>query len=179
MFNSFIRSCQFISMLSLFILSLLFIQVSPSDAKDGRIGVIDIQKAVSSTKEWKKEFNSFKAKFEKEKKSIVAKEGQLKKKIQDFGKQSMLISPALKKKKEDELMKQKREFERYVQDKNEDFAKKEKEITSKILQKMVIIIKNLGKSKKFAMVLEKKVGIYFDESLDLTSLATRAYDKKK
>ena len=44
---------------------------------------------------------------------------------------------------------------------------------------MVIIIKNLGKSKKFAMVLEKKVGIYFDESLDLTSLATRAYDKKK
>jgi len=179
MFNSFIRSCQFISMLSLFILSLLFIQVSPSDAKDGRIGVIDIQKAVSSTKEWKKEFNSFKAKFEKEKKSIVAKEVKLKKKFQDFGKQSMLISPALKKKKEDELMKQKREFERYVQDKNEDFAKKEKEITSKILQKMVIIIKNLGKSKKFAMVLEKKVGIYFDESLDLTSLATRAYDKKK
>ena len=179
MFNSFFKSCQFISVLSLYILSFFFIQVSSSDAKDVRIGVIDIQKAVSSTKEWKKEFNSFKAKFEKEKKSIVAKEGQLKKKIQDFGKQSMLISPALKKKKEDELMKQKREFERYVQDKNEDFAKKEKEITSKILQKMVIIIKNLGKSKKFAMVLEKKVGIYFDESLDLTSLATRTYDKKK
>mgnify|MGYP000365237097 CR=1 FL=1 len=41
-----------------------------------------------------------------------------------------------KKKKEDDLMKQKREFERYVQDRNEDFAKQEKEITSKILQKM-------------------------------------------
>jgi outer membrane protein len=179
MFNSFFRSCQFISVLSLFILSLLFIQVSPSDAKDVRIGVIDIQKAVSGTKEWKKEFSSFKAKFEKEKKSIVAKEGQLKKKIQDFGKQSMVISLALKKKKEDELMKQKREFERYVQDKNEEFAKQEKEITSKILQKMLIIIKKLGKSKNFTMVLEKKVSIYFDESLDLTTLATRAYDKKK
>ncbi len=179
MFNSFIRSCQFISMLSLFILSLLFIQVSPSDAKDGRIGVIDIQKAVSSTKEWKKEFNSFKAKFEKEKKSIVAKEGQLKKKMQDFNKQSMVISPALKKKKADELTKQKREFERYVQDKNEDFAKQEKEITSKILKKMVLIIKKLGKRKNFTMILEKKVSIYFDESLDLTSLATRTYDKKK
>jgi len=166
-------------MLSLFILSLLFIQVSPSDAKDGRIGVIDIQKAVSSTKEWKKEFNSFKAKFEKEKKSIVAKEVKLKKKFQDFGKQSMLISPALKKKKEDELTKQKKEFERYVQDRNEDFVKKEKEITSKILKKMVLIIKKLGKSKKFTVILERKETIYFDEALDLTSLATRAYDKKK
>jgi outer membrane protein len=179
MFNSVFRSCQIISMLSLFIFSFLFIQVNPSDAKDVRIGVIDIQKAVSRTKEWKKEFSSFKAKFEKEKKAIIAKEGILKKKIQDFGKQSMLISPALKKKKEDELMKKKREFERYVQDKNEDFAKQEKEITNKILQKMVTIIKKLGKSKNFTMVLEKKVSIYFDESLDLTSLATRTYDKQK
>ena len=179
MFNSFIRSCQFISMLSLFILSFLFIQVNPSDAKDVRIGIIDIQKAVSGTKEWKKEFRSFKAKFEKEKKSIVAKEGQLKKKIQDFGKQSMLISPALKKKKEDELMKKKREFERYVQDKNEEFSKQEKEITSKILQKMVLVIRELGASKNFTMILEKKVSLYFDESLDLTSLATRTYDKTK
>ena len=179
MSNSFFRSWKFKSVLSLFILSFLFIQVSPSDAKDVRIGVIDIQKAVSNTKEWKKEFSSFKIKFEKEKKSIIAKEGQLKKKIQDFGKQSMLISPALKKTKEDGLLKKKRDFERYVQDKNEDFAKQEKEITSKILQKMVTIIKKLGKSKNFTMILEKKVSLYFDESLDLTSLATRTYDKKK
>ena len=156
MFNRFFRSCQFISVLLLFILSFLFIQVNPSDAKDVRIGVIDIQKAVSSTKEWEKEFNSFKYKFEKEKKSIVAKEAKLKKMIQDFSKQSMVLSPALKKKKEDDLMKQKREFERYVQDKNEDFAKQEKEITSKILEKMVLIIKKLGKNKNFTMVLEKK-----------------------
>jgi outer membrane protein len=179
MFNSFFRPCQFISVLTFFILFFVFIQANPSDAKDVRIGVIDIQKAVSNTKEWKKEFSSFKIKFEKEKKSIIAKEGQLKKKIQDFGKQSMLINPALKKTKEDELLKKKREFERYVQDKNEDFAKQEKEITGKILKKMVLIIKNIGKSKNFTMVLEKKMSIYFDESLDLTSLATRTYDKKK
>jgi len=179
MFNSFFRSCQYISVLSFFILSFLFIQISSSDAKDERIGVIDIQKAVSNTKEWKKEFSSFKTKFEKEKKSIVAKEVKLKKKFQEFNKQSMVLSPVLKKKKEDELTKQKKEFERYVQDRNEDFAKQEKEITSKILQKMVLIIKKLGKSKNFTMVLERKETIYFDEALDLTSLATRTYDKKK
>ena len=127
----------------------------------------------------KKNLNPLKLNLKNKKKSIVAKEGQLKKMIQDFGKQSMVLSPALKKKKEDELTKQKREFERYVQDRNEEFAEQEKEITSKILQKMVVIIKKLGKSKNFTMVLEKKMSLYFDESLDLTSLATRTYDKTK
>ena len=77
------------------------------------------------------------------------------------------------------MLKKKRAFERHVQDKNEEFAKKEKEITGKILKKMVKIIKNLGESKKFTMILEKKVGLYFDQSVDLTTLATRTYNKTR
>ena len=37
----------------------------------------------------------------------------------------------MKKKKEDEFRKEKIEFERYVQDQNADFGKKEKEMTQK------------------------------------------------
>ena len=44
----------------------------------------------------------------------------------------MVLNAELKKKKEDDVLKKKREFERYVQDKNEEFAKTEKEITNKI-----------------------------------------------
>ncbi len=75
--------------------------------------------------------------------------------------------------------KKKREYERYVQDKNEEFAKKEKEITNKILNKMVEVVHKLGKEKNFTVILEKKVGLYFDESADLTAVATRAYNKLK
>ena len=76
-------------------------------------------------------------------------------------------------------MNKKKEFERHVQDKNEEFAKSEKAITNKILGKMVKIVKGLGESKKFTMILEKKVGLYFDQSIDLTTLATRTYNKTK
>ncbi|HIB43678.1 MAG TPA: OmpH family outer membrane protein, partial [Nitrospina sp.] len=34
-------------------------------------------------------------------------------------------------------------------------------------------------SKKFTMILEKKGGLYFDQSVDLTTLATKTYDKTK
>jgi len=156
----------------------LLAQPAPSFARDLRVGVIDIQKAVSGTKEWKKEFLSFKTNFSREKKLISRKEGQLKKMIENLNKQSMVLNPELKKKKEEEVLKKKREFERYVQDRNEELAKKEKEITSRILRKMGDVIKKIGKEKNFTMILEKKVGLYFDSSVDLTPLAIQAYNKK-
>ncbi len=156
----------------------LLAQPAPSFARDLRVGVIDIQKAVSGTKEWKKEFLSFKTNFNKEKKLISKKEGQLKKMIENLSKQGMVLNPELKKKKEAEVLKKKREFERYVQDRNEDLAKKEKEITSRILKKMADVIKKIGKEKNFSMILEKKTGLYFDNSIDLTTLAIQAYNKK-
>jgi len=180
MFSGFIRTRQFTKRFCCFlIIFFMFAQATPGHAKDVRVGVIDIQAAVTGTKEWKKEFASFKTKFQKEKLSITAKEKNLKKMIEDLNKKSMVLSPELKKKKEEALIKKKKNFERYVQDKNEEFAKQEKVITGKILKKMVGIIKKLGERKKFTMILEKKVGLYFDQSVDLTTLATKTYDKTK
>ena len=180
MFSSYVNTLKFVKKFCCFsIIFLIFSQATPVYAKDIRVGVIDIQAAVTNTKEWKKEFAAFKTKFQKEKKKIFKKENELKKMIENLNKQSMILSPEKKKKKEEALIKQKKDFERHVQDKNEEFAKKEKVITSKILKKMVKIVKNLGESKKFTMILEKKVGIYFDPSVDLTSMATQTYNSRK
>ncbi len=180
MFSGFIPTWQFTKRFCCFlIIFFVFAQATPGYAKDVRVGVIDIQAAVTGTKEWKKEFASFKTKFQKEKGAIAAKEKNLKKMIENLNKQSMVLSPELKKKKEEALLKKKKEFERHVQDKNEEFATREKSITNKILKKMVKIVKDLGESKKFTMILEKKVGLYFDQSVDLTALATRTYNKTK
>jgi len=174
-----VRLWQFTNSVCFLIIFFIFTQTTPGYAKDVRVGVIDVQAAVSGTKEWKKEFASFKTKFKKEKVSISAKEKQLKKMIEDFNKQSMVLKEELKKKKEDALITKKKNFERHVQDKNEEFAKMEQESKNKILKKMDGIIKKLGRSKKFTMILEKKGGLYFDQSVDLTTLATKTYDKTK
>ena len=95
----------------------------------------------------------------------------------DLNKQSMVLDPELKKKKEDKFRKEKVAFERYVQDQNAEFSKSEKEITQKILLKMMKVIKKLGKEKKYTMILEQKVVLYHDQGNDLTTLATKAYDR--
>tara|TARA_B100000029_G_C17519131_1_gene939149 strand:+ start:893 stop:1354 length:462 start_codon:yes stop_codon:yes gene_type:complete len=146
-------------------------------AAESRIGFVDIQKAVLGTKEWKKNFEIFKKNFAKEKKKIKIRENRIKKMLADLNKQSMVLDPELKKKKEDKFRKEKVAFERYVQDQNEEFSKNEKEITQKILIKMMKVIKKLGKEKKYTMILEEKVVLYHDLGNDLTALATKTYDR--
>ena len=148
-----------------------------SFAADSRIGFVDIQKAVSGTKEWKASFNKVKLDFTKEKKKIKAREGKIKKLLGELNKQSFVLNPELKKKKEDRLRKEKVDFERYVQDQNAEFGKKEKEMTQKILRKMMEVIKKIGKEKKYTMILEQKVVLYHDRGNDLTKLATLTYDR--
>ena len=146
-------------------------------AAESRIGFLNIQKAVSGTKDWKSKFDKFKADFTKEKKRIKIKEKKIKKMLENLNKQSFVLDPDLKKKKEDAFRKEKIEFERYVQDQNADFGKKEKELTQKMLIKMMGIINKIGKEKKYTMILEQKVVLYHDKGNDLTGIATRAYDK--
>ena len=148
-----------------------------SFAADSRVGFVDIQKAVIDTKEWKKNFEIFKKNFEKEKKKVKAKENRIKKMLEDLNKQSFVLNPELKKKKEEKFRKEKIAFERYLQDQNTEFSKNEKEITQKILIKMMKVIQKLGKEKKYTMIFEEKVVLYHDRGNDLTALATKTYDR--
>ena len=146
-------------------------------AAEGRVGFIDVQNAVISTKEWKKQFEICKKDFAKEKKKIKARENRIKKILKDLNQQSFVLDPELKKKKEDQFRKEKVAFERYVQDQNAEFGNSEKEMTQKILKNMLKIIQKIGKEKKYTMILEQKAVLYHNKGNDLTTLATKAYDK--
>ena len=148
-----------------------------SFAAESRVGIIDVQKAVISTKEWKKQFEIFKKDFAKEKKKIKARENRIKKRLKDLNKQSFVLDPKLKKKKEEQFRKEKVAFERYVQDQNAEFSNSEKEMTQKMLLKMMKVIQEIVKDKKYTMILEQKAVLYHNKGNDLTSLATKAYDK--
>ena len=50
-------------------------------------------------------------------------------------------------------------------------------MTQKILIKMMDVLKKIGEEKKYTMILEQKVVLYHDKGNDLTSIATRAYDR--
>ena len=159
------------------ILSLLWLMPITAWAAGSKIGFVNMQKAVASTQEFKTALKKFRKDFEKERKVIVSREQKVQRMLEDLNKQGFVLDPALKKQKQESFLKEKKKLERYVQDRNEEFARKEKETTNKILKKMLDVIRKIGKQKKLSMILEKKALFYTDAAADLTDLATKTYDK--
>ncbi|MCH7623169.1 MAG: OmpH family outer membrane protein [Nitrospinae bacterium] len=151
--------------------------ISVAAAENSKVGFIDVQKAISSTKLWKKGFAGFKNDFKKQRTVITQKENKIKKMLEDLNKQSFILDPKLKKKKEDQIRKEKVAFERYVEDQNKEFAIKEKEMTREFLKQMIDVIQKIGKERKYTMILEKKSVLYHNTGNDLTALAIKTYDR--
>lgn len=162
---------------SLAFLAFSLVLSSMIEAAEVKVGFINMQKAVASTKEWNREFATFKNDFQKEKNVITEKEKSIRKQLEDLNKQGFVLSPELKRQKEEGFAKDRREFERYVQDRNDEFNKKEKEIGDKLVQKMIKIVQGMGKEKKYTMILEQGAVFYSSAEDDLTDAATKAYDK--
>ena len=113
-----------------------FIIVTSSTASGAsKTGYVDIAAAAKSTKEWKKSFLVFKELFEREKSFVNSWRKKIKEQTRELNDNLNYMDYDSKKEKEDALLENKREFERYVQDKNEEFSEKEKEMTSPILKK--------------------------------------------
>ncbi|QPJ61152.1 MAG: OmpH family outer membrane protein [Candidatus Nitronauta litoralis] len=159
------------------IVALILALGNPVQAAGVRVGFIDIQEAVAGTKEFKRVFTQFRSHFQKEKKLITQRENKIKAMLEDINKQGTILKDAEKRRKEERFLKEKKSFERYVQDKNEEFQRKEKEITDSILRKMLEILKKIGKERKYTMILEKKAVFYSDTAADLTKIATKTYDR--
>lgn len=143
----------------------------------GRIGFVNTEKAVAGTKEWKKEFAGFKAEFQKEKIKIATREKRIKQIFEEIKKQGFVLDPKLKREKEEKFRSEKKEFERYVQDKNEEFSRREKAIMDRMVKKMVKVIRRIGKEKKLKMILDQKMAIYYSPENDLTDIAIRLFDR--
>lgn len=171
--RSLTQFCRFLFISSL----VLSLTIGAAAAAESKVGFVDVQKAISSTKEWKKGFTDFKNNFKKQKTVITQKENRIKKMLEDLNKQSFILEPKLKKTKEDQFRKEKVAFERYVEDQNKEFAEKEKLMTREFLKKMIDIIQKIGKERKYTMILEKKSVLYHNSGNDLTDQAIKVYDR--
>lgn len=150
---------------------------SQASAAELKIGFVNIQKAITETKEFKKSQMRFQLKLKKEKGIIDARKKKVENMLRELNKQGFVLNTELKKAKEESFLREKKEFDRYVQDREEEFRRSEQKVIEKISKKMLEVLKQLGKQKKLTMVIEKKAVFYSDSALDLTNLAVKTYNK--
>jgi outer membrane protein len=174
----------FLHKATMYLLATLFLAVSSlayaqaADKKDpGRIGFLDLDKAIGSTLEFKKKLAELDVEADKEKNILKDKEKKLLDLAEELKKQDFVLSEDLKRKKAEGFRVQQRDFERYVADIQEKFNRKKSEIIQAIGKKMADILKTLGKERNYILIMEKRSVYYHAPEDDLTDIVVSIYDK--
>lgn len=164
-----------------FILALMLVTFSlPSLATDVLVGLVDIQKIITSIGEGK----SVQKKLEKafnDKKAVLKKdEEKIKKAQEDYKKQSMVLAEAARANKEREIQEMMLKLQNKTMEYQREIQKMEQDMKKPILEKLRPLIDEISKENKVTMTFELSAApiVYAENKKDLSEDVIKAYDKK-
>jgi len=162
------------------IFALLFSIVSFSSHASVLIGLVDIQKVITSIKEGKAVQKSLEKSFNDKKAILKKDEDKIKKAQEDYKKQSMVLAEGARANKEREMQEMMMALQNKTMEYQREIQKMEQDMKKPILEKLRPIIDEVSKAKAVAMTFELSAApiIYAENKTDLTDDVIKAYDKK-
>jgi outer membrane protein len=164
-------------------------QASPSALK---VGIVDLDRALkesTSGKQALSQLNQFRDKVVKEinekKRQKDAKEGTLRTLQTELTSQSMVLSDAAKRDKEESYRRQVRDLRKFIEDSNRfieeserDLREREAELTSRMLRDLLEIIRAVGREESFTIIFERndRVLLFVADAIDLTDKIIKRFD---
>lgn len=146
-----------------------------------KIGYVDLRLALNESDAGKK------AKLElesliKTKQAVIDEKGKTIEKLKgELEKQVSVLSSEAKKSKEDEIERNVRDYQRLVQDSQNEVKKKETDLTGSILKEIRDVVEKVGKEEGYSLILENFEGIilYSRKDLDITDKVVKTYNEVK
>ena len=156
----------------------------PALAAELKIGVFEPQKVLDQTKAGKKIKDSLQEYVKTRQKLIDMEEEELKKMEEDLVKQGAVLSAEAKKDKEEKFRLKMVEYQRKVQQLNQEVQVKKKETLDEFNKSLQQVIRGIADKDKITLVVEKgdtgagALIIYSHPSLDLTDRVIKELDAK-
>lgn len=146
-----------------------------------KVGVVDLQLAIASTKEGKSAKEKLEKLTETKQKELDQRVEKIKRMEEEMQKQLPLMSDEGKKDMMEKYRKEMMELQELYMKNQENLALKKKELLEPILQKMGEIVQDLALSDGYTVILDKGDGsvLYFDPATDLTSEVIKRYNTRK
>lgn len=149
-------------------------------AEDFKLAVVDMQKALQTVDAGKKAKAQLEKEFNSKKKDLQAEEATLKKMIEEFKKQQLVMSDDARMKKQQEIQERGMKFQELTQRSQSEIAQKEAELTQPLIKKLREIISETAKKKNFTVILERNENtvLYFQEKDDITDEVIAQFNQK-
>lgn len=153
---------------------------SPVLAQAQKIGYVDLQKALNMSAEGKAAKEKIKAQVQGYDAEVQQRQGELQKLKDELEKQAMLLSEEARNNKERDYQQKVKDYQRFTKDIQEELQQTDADLTRKILEKLLKVVQDVGKSDDYTMILEKTESsiVYADEKADITDKVIEVFDKQ-
>jgi outer membrane protein len=164
-------------------------QASPSAL---RVGIVDLDRALKESTSGKQALatlKQFRDKVVKEindkKRQKDAKETTLRDLQTELTSQSMVLSDAAKRDKEETYRRQVRDLRKFIDDSNRfieeserELRERENELTSRLLRDLLEIVRAVGREESFTIIFERndRVLLFVADAIDLTEKIIKRFD---
>lgn len=161
------------------ILFFIFI-FSTSGFSAAKVGLVNIQKIMASTKEGKSVNKTLEKSYKEKKKQLKTQEKAIIKLQEKFKKQDAVLTDSAKMKKSAEIARKMELARRKATQFEQQIRKQEAELKKPILEKLKPIIDEISKNEKVDFTFEVTASpvVYAANKVDLTDKIIKAYDKK-
>lgn len=162
------------------IIALLALALSLPSFATTLVGLVDIQKVITSIKEGKAVQKNLEKSFNDKKVLLKKDEDKIKKAQEDYKKQSMVLAEAARMNKERELQEMMMGLQNKTMEYQREIQKMEADLKKPLLEKLRPIIDEVSKANAVAMTFELSAApiVYAENKKDITEEVVKAYDKK-
>lgn len=148
-----------------------------SDARaEMRIGVVNVQYAVTQTEDGIRATNTFKKLFDRRQQDLDARQADLAKMREDIEKQTRILSRESLTRRMEDWQKRMVDLQTTYVDHNRELQKKQGELTNPIMKKMIGVIGRIAKKNGFDVIVDAQAVPYVRSDLDLTDQVIQMYN---
>jgi len=143
-----------------------------------KIGFVDIQRAITESNAGKRAKERFQAQVKKAEADLLKEKSELERLKSDLDKKGPLLKDEEKRNLEGDLQRRFVNYQRGMQDLQQELRQKEGEMTGDILRELEKIVTEVGKAEKFTLILERTQILYSDQAIDITNRVIEAYNSR-
>ncbi|HET8917374.1 MAG TPA: OmpH family outer membrane protein [Candidatus Binatia bacterium] len=143
-----------------------------------KIGFIDVQRAISESQAGKRAKERFQAQVKKAEADLLREKTEIERLKSDLDKKGALLKEEEKRNLEADLQRRYVNYQRGMQDQQQELRQKEGEMTADILKELEKIVNEVGKAEKFTLILERSQILYSDQGIDITTRVIEAFNAR-
>ena len=158
--------------------SLLVSVLTPKLYADVKIAFVDLQRALNETEDGRRAKNQLKKLFDKRQTSLDGQQEGLKQQKEQLERDAKILKQDALQKRAEEYQKKFIELQTTYVEYQRELAEKEAELTKNIFARMEAILRRMGTSEGYAMIVDRNEGgiVWGRTDLDLTDRLIQEYN---